>query len=67
MSKENHLDSLTGGERIAEISQILSAGLSRMLGRQSREKSLRTREFPLDSVEERSGHPTPVDRRSIDG
>jgi hypothetical protein len=66
MSKENHLDSLTVGERIAEISELLSAGLSRMLARQSREKSLRIGEFPLDSFEQRSGHPTPVDRRTID-
>ncbi len=43
---------------ITETAEILAAGLSRMLARQSREKSLRTGEFFLDTFEQQSGHPT---------
>jgi hypothetical protein len=60
-------DSLFGHERIAEISEILAQGLSRITARQSREISLSSGEFPLDISGVQSGDPTPRDWRKSDG
>jgi hypothetical protein len=51
----------------SELGEILAAGVSRMLARQSSEKSSDTGEFSLDIPVPQSGHPAPEDWRMSDG
>jgi hypothetical protein len=59
-------DSPPAGARISEIGEILGAGLIRLLDRKSSEKSHENPENLLDFPAARSGHPTPVNRRTPD-
>ena len=55
------------GDRLAEIGDILAAGLMRLLARQSSPLSPDFRESSLDCAARQSGHPTPEQRRMSDG
>jgi hypothetical protein len=57
----------SSAERIAEIAEILAAGLMRLVARKSSEISADPGECSLDLPATESGHPTPVDRRKSDG
>jgi hypothetical protein len=48
---------MTADERLTEISEILAAGLQRLLERQSTRKSADCREISLDCTDDRSVHP----------
>jgi hypothetical protein len=50
-------DSLTSSERLDEISEILSAGLMRLLARKSSKKAPELGEIRLDISPDQSGHP----------
>jgi hypothetical protein len=52
--------------RIADIAEILAAGLIRLLGKMSSQKSRAGGESSLDIMPDQSGHPTPADRRMED-
>ena len=54
-------------ERIAEIAEILAAGLMRAVARKSSLISADTGESSLDILPNQSGHPTSLDRRTSDG
>lgn len=53
-------------ERLAEIAEILAAGLMRVLARKSSPISADAGERSLDISATESGHPTTVDRRMSD-
>jgi hypothetical protein len=53
-------------ERIAEIAEILGAGLQRALARKSSEVSADSGESSLHILPGQSGDPTPLDRRTPD-
>jgi hypothetical protein len=54
------------GDRIAELAEILAAGLQRALARKSSAKSAGTGESSLHILPLQSGDPSPNDRRSSD-
>ena len=60
------LEPLPAAERIAEIAEILAAGLVRHSARMSSQKSPNFGESSLDIPGGESGHPTPTDRRMAD-
>jgi hypothetical protein len=60
-------DSLSADERLAEIAEILATGLVRLWARKSSQMSAQNGEFSLDISATQSGHPTPVNRRMLDG
>jgi hypothetical protein len=55
------------GDRLAEIAEILAAGLIRLQQRKSSPLSRDGGESSLDFPVDQRGHPTPVDRRTVDG
>lgn len=52
---------------IADIAEILAAGLMRVMARKSSQISPITREVSLDISPAESGHPTPAEGRTADG
>ena len=56
----------SSAERIAEIAEILAAGLMRLEARKSSSIFANTAESSLDFSATESGHPAPVDRRELD-
>ncbi len=54
-------------ERLAEIAEILAAGLMRLIAQKSSQISADPRESSLDFSATESGHPTPVERKILDG
>jgi hypothetical protein len=54
-------------DKFLELAEILAAGLTRHLGKMSSQKSPDIGEISLDIPPDRSGHPTPTDRRMADG
>ena len=59
--------SQSSAERLSEIAEILAAGLMRLVARKSSPISADPGESSLDLSAAESGHPTPVDRRILDG
>jgi hypothetical protein len=57
-------DLMTAGERLAEVAQILAAGLVRLRRRQSM-SAAGSRDFRLDFSPERSVHATAPKRRQV--
>ena len=57
----------TTGEHLAEVAEILAAGLMRVLVRKSSQFSADTGESSLDILATESSHPTPTSRRTSDG
>lgn len=55
------------GDRLDEIAEILAAGLIRLQQRKSSHLSPDGGESFLDFPVDQRGHPTPVDRRTVDG
>lgn len=54
-------------DRLGEIAEILAAGLIRLQQRKSSPLSHDGGESSLDFPVDQRGHPTPVDRRTVDG
>ncbi len=61
-----HPNHMSAAERLAEIADILAAGLMRLKARQSTPLSAHRGESSLDCVADQSGHPATVDRRTLD-
>lgn len=57
----------TSAESLAEIAEILAAGLMRLKARKSSGLSADPGESSLDFSGHQSGHPTPMKRSRIDG
>ena len=58
---------LTPSQRIAELAEILAAGLTRLLGPKSSQDSADFGESSLHISPAESGDPTPESRRTHDG
>jgi hypothetical protein len=54
-------------DHIAELAELLATGLLRVLARKSSGYSPDAGESSLHLPPDRSGHPTPLDRRIADG
>jgi hypothetical protein len=67
MSEAIKPDSGLARDRIAEISEVLAAGLSRILARKSSGLVAEGGESSLDISPVQSGHPTRENRRNPDG
>jgi hypothetical protein len=59
--------SQSSAERLSEIAEILAAGFMRLVARKSSPIFADTGDSLLDFSATESGHPTPVDRRILDG
>ena len=57
----------TAEKRLIELSEILAAGLMRVVARKSSLIRASTGESSLDISPDQSGHPNPMDRRMSDG
>ncbi len=51
------VDRMPAGERLAEVAEILAAGLVRLISRQSTALSADPGESSLDCADDQSGHP----------
>lgn len=59
-----HLDDMTGTERLAELGQILAAGLMRLHARKSSRLSADHGDSSVDFLPDRSGHADTLTRRT---
>jgi hypothetical protein len=62
-----HPSHLSAQERITEIAEILATGLMRLRAKQSSQISRDLGESSLHTLPEQSGHPSPENRRMLDG
>ena len=60
-------DQMTAAERLDEIGDLLAAAFIRLQQRKSSPLSPHMGECSLDFPVDQRGHPTPVDRRTVDG
>jgi len=60
-------DRMTAAERLDEIGDLLAAAFMRLQQRKSSPLSRDGGESSLDFPVDQRGHPTPVDRRTVDG
>jgi hypothetical protein len=67
MSNQTQYDSGSQNERLADVAEILAAGLMRLVARKSSQIGPRIGESSLDFLTTESGHPTPAERGISDG